>query len=103
MDFKEFTTRAEQDIRAALEDASPGVGVGMNQVDKLQGESYTATRIVYHNTAAVEIVIGHGDDIEGLIVCICCIVRQADIWDTDGLPRLQIAQASFLIVVDRIA
>ena len=27
MDFKEFTTRAEQDIRAALEDASPGVGV----------------------------------------------------------------------------
>ena len=42
MDFKEFTTRAEQDIRAALEDASPGVGVGMNQVEKLQGESYTA-------------------------------------------------------------
>ena len=38
MDFKEFTTRAEQDIRAALEDASPGVGVGMNQVEKLQGD-----------------------------------------------------------------
>ena len=25
MDFKEFTTRAEQDIRAALEDASPAL------------------------------------------------------------------------------
>ena len=42
MDFKEFTARAEQDIRAALEDASPGTGVGINQVEKLQGESYTA-------------------------------------------------------------
>lgn len=46
MDFKEFTTRAEQDIRAALEDASPGVEVGMNQVEKLQGESYTARMLL---------------------------------------------------------
>ena len=50
MDFKEFTTRAEQDIRAALEDASPGVGVGMNQVEKLQGESYTAITLTPEGT-----------------------------------------------------
>lgn len=50
MDFKEFTTRAEQDIRAALEDASPGVGFGMNQVEKLQGESYTAITLTPEGT-----------------------------------------------------
>ena len=50
MDFKEFTARAEQDIRAALEDASPGVGVGMNQVEKLQGESYTAITLTPEGT-----------------------------------------------------
>lgn len=50
MDFKEFTTRAEQDIRAALEDASPGVGLGMNQVEKLQGESYTAITLTPEGT-----------------------------------------------------
>ena len=50
MDFKEFTTRAEQDIRAALEDASPGVGVGMNPVEKLQGESYTAITLTPEGT-----------------------------------------------------
>ena len=42
MDFKEFTQKAEQDIRAALEDASPGIEVRINQVEKLQEESYTA-------------------------------------------------------------
>lgn len=47
MDFKEFTTRAEQDIRAALEDASPGVGFGMNQVEKLQGESNSLSAECY--------------------------------------------------------
>lgn len=45
MDFKEFTQRAEQDIRAALEDASPGTRVDVNQVEKLQGESYTAVTL----------------------------------------------------------
>ena len=42
MDFKDFTQKAEQDIRAALEDASPGIEVRINQVEKLQEESYTA-------------------------------------------------------------
>lgn len=45
MDFKEFTTKAEQDIREALESSSPGVGIGTNQVEKLQGESYTALTV----------------------------------------------------------
>ena len=45
MDFKEFTQRAEQDIRASLEDASPGTRVDVNQVEKLQGESYTAVTL----------------------------------------------------------
>lgn len=42
MDFKEFTAMAEQDIREALERSSPGVGIGTNQIEKIQGESYTA-------------------------------------------------------------
>lgn len=50
MDFKEFTQRAEQDIRAALEDASPGTRVDVNQVEKLQGESYTAVTLVPEGT-----------------------------------------------------
>ncbi|MDO4961025.1 MAG: DUF5688 family protein [Eubacteriales bacterium] len=45
MDFKEFTARAEQDIREALESASPGIGVAINQVEKLQGESYTGLTV----------------------------------------------------------
>ena len=50
MDFKEFTVRAEQDIRAALDDASPGVGVKINRVEKLQGESYTAITLTPEGT-----------------------------------------------------
>lgn len=50
MDFKEFTARAEQDIRTALEDSSPGVGVSTNQVEKLQGESYTAITLTPEGT-----------------------------------------------------
>ncbi len=50
MDFKEFTQRAEKDIRAALEDISPGTRVDVNQVEKLQGESYTAVTLVPEGT-----------------------------------------------------
>ena len=58
MDFKEFTARAEQDIRAALEDASPGVGVGMNPVEKLQGESYTAMKITAESSSISRTITG---------------------------------------------
>ena len=50
MDFKKFTQRAERDIRAALEDASPGTRVDVNQVEKLQGESYTAVTLTPEGT-----------------------------------------------------
>lgn len=45
MDFKEFSRAAERDIREALESSSPGVSVGTNQIEKLQGVSYTALTV----------------------------------------------------------
>ena len=45
MDFKEFTAMAGQDIREALEGTSPGIILSTNQIDKLQGESYSALTV----------------------------------------------------------
>ena len=46
MDFKEFTNKMEQDLKAALEDVSPGVSVRQSPVEKLQGESYSALTVM---------------------------------------------------------
>lgn len=45
MDFKEFADQMEQDVRAALEDVSPGVTIRQEQISKLQGESYAALSV----------------------------------------------------------
>lgn len=46
MDFKEFSKAVEQDLREALEKSFPGVGIENNQIEKLQGASYTALTVV---------------------------------------------------------
>ena len=45
MDFKEFTRQVRQDLQTTLDAGFPGTRLEFNQVDKLQGESYTALTV----------------------------------------------------------
>lgn len=45
MDFKEFANQFTQDVQNVLADSSPGARVTRHEVEKLQGESYTALSV----------------------------------------------------------
>ncbi len=46
MDFKEFTDKLEQDLKVALEDGPLGASIKRHEMEKMQGQSYTALTVM---------------------------------------------------------
>lgn len=46
MDFKEFADKIEQNLKVALEEGPLGAHVQRHEIEKMQGQSYTALTVV---------------------------------------------------------